>query len=92
MPSSRCVAARAEQRGIDRYLVDLGMAAVPVLHLQPLTQVHADAGIDEALAAIVEPRLVPQRLAQDLESLAEGVVAEVVEPRSFDGGSHQLAR
>ena len=73
-------------------VVDLGMSAVPVLHLQPLPKMHADAGVDEALAALVEPCLVAQRPHEDLQPLAEGVVAEVLEPRLIDGGGRQLAR
>ena len=81
-----------EQRRIDGHVVDLGMAAVPVLDLQPLAQVHADARVDEILAAVVEPGLVAQSVDEDLQALAEGVVAEVLEPGSLDGGRHQLAR
>ncbi len=84
--------AEPEQRGVDGDVVDLGMAAVPVLDLKPLTQMYADAGVDESLAAVVEPRFVAQCLDQDLQPLAEGVVAEVVQPRPLDGRSHQLAR
>jgi hypothetical protein len=52
----------------------------------------ADAGVDESLAAVVEPRLVAQCRHEDFQPLEEGVVAEVLQPRPLDGGSHQLAR
>ncbi len=68
------------------------MAAVPVLDLQPLRKMKGDAVIDESFAPGVQPRFVAQRPNQDLKALAEGVVAEVLEPRSLDGCRHQLAR
>jgi hypothetical protein len=68
------------------------VAAVPVLDLQPLTKMRADASVDESLTAVVEPGLVAQCLHEDLQPLAEGVVTEVLEPGLRDGGSHQLAR
>ncbi len=77
---------------IDRHVVDLGVAAVPVLDLQALTEVVADAAVDESLTAGVEPGLVVQRPDENVEALAEGVVAEVIEARPLDGGRHQLAR
>jgi hypothetical protein len=84
--------AEPEQRRIDGDVVDLWVAAVPVLHLQPLTEMHADAGVDESLAPVVEPCLVAQPLHEDFQPLAEGVVAEVLQTRSLDSRSHQFTR
>jgi hypothetical protein len=81
-----------KQRRVDRFVVDLWVAAVPVLDLQPLTKMHPDAMIDERLAAGVQPGLVTQRGDQDLQAFAEGIVAEVLEACSLDSGVHQLAR
>ena len=89
---TRAGQAEPEQRLVDRHVVDLGVAAVPVLDLQPLTQVVADAAVDESLTAGVEPGLVVQCPDENVQALAEGVVAEVIEPRTLDGGRHQLAR
>ena len=58
----------------------------------PLREVKGDAVVDESFAAGVQSRLLAQRPNQDLEALAEGVVAEVLKPRSLDGCRHQLAR
>ncbi len=84
--------AEPEQRPLDRFVVDLGVAAVPVLDLQPLAEMHADAGVDESLTAVVESGLVAQRPDEDLQPLTEAVVTEVVQPCVLDGAGHQLTR
>lgn len=61
------------------------MPAVPILHLQPLSEVAGNAWIDECLTSGVESRLVPQRLEKDFETLAEGVVTEIFEAGLRDG-------
>ena len=78
--------------GFEGDVVDLGVPPVPILDLQPLREVKPDAVVDESFAAGVQSRLLAQRPNQDLEALAEGVVAEVLKPRSLDGCRHQLVR
>ena len=61
-----------------------------VLDLQPLAQMTDDARIEESFSGRVEPGLVAECAHQDLESLTEGVVAEVVEARTPSGGREQV--
>ena len=68
------------------------MTAIPVLHLQALAQVQPEAVVDEPFAAGIQSCLVGQGAQQDLQTLTEGVVAEVVEPGALDCGGHQFIR
>ena len=61
------------------------MASIPVLHLQPLSQIPHNAWIDERLTAGIEPRLVAQRAEQDVKTLPQGVVTEIVKAGLRDG-------
>ena len=45
--------AHSEQRRLEGHVVDLGVAAIPVLDLQPLREVKRDALVDESVAACV---------------------------------------
>ena len=72
------------------HIGDLGVPPVPVLDLQPLAQMTDDARIEESFSGRVEPGLVAECAHQDIESLTEGVVAEVVEARTPSGGREQV--
>ena len=56
------------------------MPPVPVLDLEALREVAHEARIDERLAGLVQAGFVAERPDEDLETFAEGVVAEVGEP------------
>jgi hypothetical protein len=66
--------------------------AIPVLDLQPLFEVRDDPPVDELFPAFVETGLVTQRGDQDLQALAERVVAEIRHAGLLDGDRHQVAR
>ena len=55
------------------------MPPVPVLDLEALREVAHEARIDERLAGLVQAGFVAERPHEDLETFAEGVVAEVGE-------------
>ena len=61
-------------------LVDLGMAAVPVLDAQPVGQCPHDRAVEHLLADGVHVRLGERGVQQDLETLAPAVTAEVMQP------------
>ena len=67
------------------------MSRVPVLHLEALAEVSHEPRVDERLASVVQPRLVPQGPHQDLEALPKRIVAEVLQTGPRRRGSHQLA-
>ena len=71
--------AQPDERRHDGHVVDLRVTPVPVLDLQALREVTHDPRVQVRLADRVEARLVAQRPHEDLETLAERVVAEVVE-------------
>jgi DNA-binding MarR family transcriptional regulator/GNAT superfamily N-acetyltransferase len=82
--------AEPEEWGSESFIVDLGVALVPVLHLEALGQVANDARIQVGLPGRVEPSLVRQRADEDLETLSKRIVAEIVEAGPFDRSCHQL--
>ena len=79
------VATGLHQRRFDAFVVDLGMAAVPVLDLQTLIEIADDALVNERLTPGIEPGLVTKSCQQNLEALAVRVVPEVIEARLCDG-------
>jgi hypothetical protein len=84
--------ADAEERRLQCDVVDRGVPPVPILDLQPLREVKPNAVVNESFAAGVQPRFLAQSPNQDLQALTEGVVTEVLKPRSLDCCRNQLAR
>ena len=71
-------------------LVDLRVAPVPVLDLEPLAEVADDPRIEEPFAGRVQLGFLVECSNEDFEPLAKGIVAEIVEAGLLPRGQHQV--